>query len=136
MKYNQIHQLLLIGTEKLQTTIYMLFAEIPLTVITKYCTMCNLYLPKRFHKRSRTFRFSKMSKQTGTEIVLTKLILVVTHLLLPITSCFSIDEKECETGIHNCHYDANCTNTKGSFHCACLDGYAGNGISCLGKSLV
>ena len=98
--------------------------------------MCSLYLPKRFHKRSRTFRFSKMSKQTGTETVLTKLILVMTQLLLPITSCFSIDEEECETGIHNCHYDANCTNTKGSFYCACLDGYAGNGISCLGKSLV
>lgn len=60
----------------------------------------------------------------------------MTQLLLPITSCFSIDEEECETGIHNCHYDANCTNTKGSFYCACLDGYAGNGISCLGKSLV
>ena len=33
MKYNQIHQLFLIETEKLQTTIYMLFVEIPLTVL-------------------------------------------------------------------------------------------------------
>lgn len=77
-----------------------------------------------------------MSDQTGTEIVLTKLYNISgnTTLTSYITSCFSIDEKECETGFHSCHYDANCTNTKGSFHCSCLDGYAGNGISCLGKS--
>lgn len=35
---------------------------------------------------------------------------------------------------HNCHADANCTNTKGSFYCTCLIGYSGDGVTCLGNS--
>lgn len=34
---------------------------------------------------------------------------------------------------HNCHVDANCSNTKGSFYCACLNGYSGNGVECVGE---
>ena len=34
---------------------------------------------------------------------------------------------------HNCHADANCTNTKGSFYCTCLNGYSGDGVLCAGK---
>lgn len=34
---------------------------------------------------------------------------------------------------NNCHNDANCTNTKGSYYCTCLNGYSGNGVSCTGK---
>ena len=34
---------------------------------------------------------------------------------------------------HNCHADANCSNTKGSFHCMCHTGYSGDGVSCIGK---
>ena len=41
---------------------------------------------------------------------------------------------ECASGIHNCHVDATCTNTKGSFRCTCLHGYSGDGVSCVGKS--
>ena len=35
---------------------------------------------------------------------------------------------------HNCHNDANCTNTKGSFYCTCHTGYSGDGVICKGKS--
>jgi hypothetical protein len=31
---------------------------------------------------------------------------------------------------HNCHEDASCTNSPGSFSCACVDGYEGDGLSC------
>ncbi|CAH3182773.1 unnamed protein product, partial [Porites lobata] len=37
---------------------------------------------------------------------------------------------ECETGLHNCHDDAYCTNTKRSFTCTCKRGYSGDGVNC------
>lgn len=46
-------------------------------------------------------------------------------------SIFS-DIEECVTETDNCHADANCTNTKGSFYCTCHHGYSGNGVTCLG----
>ncbi len=45
------------------------------------------------------------------------------------------DDNECTIPSHNCHAYATCTNTPGSFTCACNDGYTGNGVaSCAGKS--
>lgn len=44
-----------------------------------------------------------------------------------------IDVEECDLGIHTCHQHATCTNTKGSFLCACNRGYHGTGYKCLGK---
>ncbi|CAH3183305.1 unnamed protein product, partial [Porites lobata] len=37
---------------------------------------------------------------------------------------------ECKTGQHNCHDDADCTNTKRSFTCTCKPGYIGDGVNC------
>ncbi|CAH3181306.1 unnamed protein product [Porites lobata] len=36
---------------------------------------------------------------------------------------------ECKTGLHNCHSDAYCTNTKHSFTCTCKAGYTGDGVN-------
>ena len=33
---------------------------------------------------------------------------------------------------HNCHVDANCSNTNGSFYCMCHTGYSGDGVTCIG----
>ncbi|XP_031556388.1 CD97 antigen-like [Actinia tenebrosa] len=40
------------------------------------------------------------------------------------------DVDECTAGTDNCHNDATCTNTGGSFTCQCKPGYQGNGVTC------
>uniref|UniRef100_A0A0G4GPU7 Uncharacterized protein n=1 Tax=Chromera velia CCMP2878 TaxID=1169474 RepID=A0A0G4GPU7_9ALVE len=48
---------------------------------------------------------------------------------------FSVSEveiypNECTIPSHNCHSDASCTNSAGSFSCACNAGFTGDGLSC------
>ena len=43
------------------------------------------------------------------------------------------DNNECALSTHNCHSKATCTNTDGSFTCACNTGYNGNGVTCTGR---
>jgi hypothetical protein len=44
-----------------------------------------------------------------------------------------LDLDEClgEGGGHNCDSNALCTNSLGSFSCACLEGYSGDGVTCI-----
>ena len=41
-----------------------------------------------------------------------------------------VDVDECALGTDNCDVNATCTNTGGSFSCACNEGYEGNGVTC------
>ena len=43
-------------------------------------------------------------------------------------SCVDIDE--CALNLDNCHPQARCTNTVGSFTCSCNGGFTGPGVSC------
>ena len=47
-------------------------------------------------------------------------------------SFYHTDIDECAKEIDNCHMDADCSNTDGSFNCTCQDGYKGNGTNCTG----
>ncbi|MCY1075788.1 FG-GAP-like repeat-containing protein [Archangium lansingense] len=41
-----------------------------------------------------------------------------------------VDVNECAAGTDNCNENATCTNTAGSFTCACNAGYEGDGVTC------
>ena len=65
--------------------------------------------------------------------------------LIEVNLLFYEDINECDpSGLpfkyqhlaHICHDDANCTNTKGSYYCTCLNGYSGLGEYCTGTVLV
>ena len=42
------------------------------------------------------------------------------------------DVDECSAATHNCHGNAACNNTVGSYSCSCNTGYSGDGITCSG----
>ena len=48
---------------------------------------------------------------------------------------FILDIDECESGQDNCDVYASCTNTVGSFTCACKNGFYGDGVTCGGKRM-
>ena len=48
--------------------------------------------------------------------------------------CCNSDIDECESDdLNNCHENAQCTNTEGSFNCSCNPGYIGDGVNCTSK---
>ncbi|XP_078348946.1 uncharacterized protein LOC144633894 isoform X1 [Oculina patagonica] len=40
------------------------------------------------------------------------------------------DVDECTQGVDECHVNATCNNTEGSYNCTCKDGFTGDGLSC------
>ena len=50
------------------------------------------------------------------------------------TNFVCLDVDECADGTDNCHVNADCTDTIGSFQCTCSIGYSGDGVvSCNGE---
>ena len=46
------------------------------------------------------------------------------------------ENNECTMGTNNCHANAECTDIPGSFSCACVDGYSGDGVDCQGMLII
>ena len=47
-----------------------------------------------------------------------------------------IDIDECSASIPVCDVNGNCQNTRGSYVCSCKAGFAGDGKTCAGESVV
>ena len=45
----------------------------------------------------------------------------------------SVEIDECAEDLDNCHVNANCINTAGSYQCRCKSGFRGNGRVCTGQ---
>ena len=54
------------------------------------------------------------------------IVIVIHHNIL------FIDINECEVGTDSCDENAECTNTDGSYTCACNTGFIENGVTCNG----
>lgn len=46
------------------------------------------------------------------------------------------DVDECGLGLHDCHKEAKCTNTQGSYSCQCKRGFIGDGKHSCTRTLV
>ncbi len=47
-----------------------------------------------------------------------------------------VDIDECDTGLHDCHMNATCNNTSGSYTCTCNNQLFGNGTHCNSMNII
>ena len=56
----------------------------------------------------------------------------ISVLIWLLFNCLITDVDECAQGTDECHLNATCDNTIGSYTCECVTGLTGNGITCDG----
>ena len=54
--------------------------------------------------------------------------------ILTVVIISSVDVDECTVKTDSCSPNAVCTNTDGTFSCACNEGFSGNGADCEGET--
>ena len=81
--------------------------------------------------RSAKEVFQNMHSIIEAEMILYNCITTCYHVCLFVF--LFIDINECEMEIDNCHENATCNNTFGSFECTCIAGFDGEGVECTSK---
>ena len=69
---------------------------------------------------------------TGADTTAENLITTIT-ITDEVSTEEPTDTDECVLGTNNCDSNATCSDTVGSFTCACNQGYSGDGVTCTGK---
>lgn len=52
------------------------------------------------------------------------------YYVLHLVCFLPADIDECSTDSNECHINATCTNTEGSYNCSCDLGFTGDGFNC------
>lgn len=88
-------------------------------------------------QQSSVFSVRKQLQALGTHLweLATVLFMFMLFTLYSVKLHFVVDIDECSEGSNNCVNVATCSNTDGSFSCACPVGYTGNGTICNGKKM-
>ena len=99
----------------------------------------------RFGKKPKTIfvKVTNKSKNKNEHITLAAIqpyvhyysLYISVILTLYVTYNSDADIDECSTNSHSCDVNAICSNTVGSYACACKAGFTGDGKTCSGKRL-
>ena len=93
----------------------------------------NLIQPTFENKTERKIRIRFAKQNTRVKMIISAKPRVTARNgnMLENRECVIADVDEC-SGLNNCSLEAACTNTVGSYTCACAEGYSGSGKVCAG----
>ena len=84
---------------------------------------------------NRSFSVTKSGSQKNKLTELSTCNNLITSQVILFLFCFA-DINECTVGSNECHDNATCTNTDGSYLCSCNKTFSGDGRNCSSKNVM